>query len=433
VPTWMSGRYTRFALDAEGRFQRAKRTSAAVAVLVAFFLLGRALLPYTIDFPVYYKAAQSLLAGRTDLYSPSFALDPPMRYVYPPVFVVLFAPFALLPPADAFGLWFALLAGSTCWVIQRTLVAWRSERFGVQLWIAGLLGGPFLIYGLRSSNVHLLVVLLTLAGALYWARGHLWRASVCWAFGGAVKVFPLLLIPVLLLLREWRLAQRTTLLSGIFWSLPVLCFGPQRAVGLQREWYREVVVGVERLRQESRLDVSLPRTVERLLTPIDYSRRIDARYPQVNLLALPGRVARGAGQAGALPVLVLSGAALLLLARARRARPADASAAVMSLYVSAQLILGPYTTLLYLSAWIVPALGLSFVRAGAATPLRRVLLGMGIVNLTVFLIPGGEPRRALEAAGYFTVMNAALWALSLLTVWRLSAVSEECGTPPAER
>jgi hypothetical protein len=393
------------------------------AVLVALIALGRALLPYTIDFPVYYEAGRSLLAGRTDLYSPSFALDPPMRYVYPPAFVVLFAPFALLSPQDAYGLWFALLAGATYWVIRRALADWRAERFSLQLWASALLAGPFLIYGLRSSNVHLLVVLLTLGGALAWVRGRLWRASLCWALGGALKVLPLLLIPVLVLLREWRLARRTLILSVVFWSLPGLWFGPRRAFELQWEWYCEVVVGAERLRQESRLDVSLPRATERLLTIVDYSRRIDAAYPQVNPLTLPGGVARGVGQGAVLLVLGLSAAALLRLSHARQADSARGIAAAMSLYVSAQLLVGPYTTLLYLSAWIVPALGLGIVLVGPAAAQRWTLVGMGIINLTVFLIPGGEARRALEAAGYFTLMNVALWAFSLLAIWRLRSPS----------
>ncbi len=409
----------------ERRLEGFKGVSALVLAAVAVFLLGRELVPFTIDFPVYYKAGQSLLSGRTDLYAVSFALDPPMRYVYPPVFVVLFAPLALLAPTDAFGLWFAFLVGATWLVLRRTLADWRSERFPLQLWVAGLLAGPFLIYGLRSSNVHLLVVLLTLAGALAWTRGRHWGASFCWALGGALKVFPLLLIPVLLLLREWRLALRTLALSILCWSLPAFWFGPGRTLELQGEWYRAVVVDAERLRQESRLDVSLPRTVERLLAPTDYSRRIDARYPQVNLVNLSPGLVRTVGQGAALLVVALSAVALSLLARRRGGSSAETVAAVLSLYMSAQLLIGPYTTLLYLSAWIVPALGLSFVRGESSGARRGALLGLGTINLLVFLIPGGEPRRALEAAGCFTAMNAVLWILSLLAVVKLSAARRD--------
>lgn len=205
---------------------------AIVASAAALFFAGRALAPHSIDFVVYYRAAQSLLAGRTDLYSPTFALDPPMRYLYPPVFMLLVAPLGLLTYENAFGLWFALLVLVTAYVLADAVRAWRPRG----TWVYGLttvfLAGPSLLYGLRSANVHLLVVLMTIAAVVAWGRGRLAGAAVVVSLAGAMKVFPLYLVPFLVALRGWRLTARIALLSALVWALPLAYFGPARCVDL---------------------------------------------------------------------------------------------------------------------------------------------------------------------------------------------------------
>src|SRR5262245_53498595 len=66
-----------------------KRVLPWVAIAIAAFFLGRHFIYRSPDFPVYHSAAISLLSGRTDLYSDTFAWVPPQIYVYPPLFVLL--------------------------------------------------------------------------------------------------------------------------------------------------------------------------------------------------------------------------------------------------------------------------------------------------------------------------------------------------------
>src|ERR1044071_10227443 len=80
-----------------------RRLIVLALALTAFLLLGFVFIRNLIDFPVYYSAGQSLLNGRTDLYSPDFAQGRVMDYRYPPFFLVALAPLWLLPyPVAAF-------------------------------------------------------------------------------------------------------------------------------------------------------------------------------------------------------------------------------------------------------------------------------------------------------------------------------------------
>jgi hypothetical protein len=396
---------------------RRRLAHAALLALLAvlLFFWGRSLTRHNIDFVVYHKAAVSLLEGRTDLYSETFALRPPMRYVYPPLFVVLVAPLGLLSLSDAFGLWFALLILSSLAVVTLALRAWRPRPAWPYLLAALLLAGPWLIYGVRSANVHVLVVLLVLAAAVRWGEGRAGRAALLLAAGGALKLFPLYLVPVLAIVREWRLGLRVLGLSAALWAVPFAVFGPPRAAELYLQWWQDVGGNVDRLRLESRLDVSLESAAVRWLSPVDYSLRIDRAYPQVHLLDLGPTRARLVGRGLTLLVALVSLVALVRLGRSMADTTARAAAAT-SLCATAQLVVGPYTTLLYLSGWLIPALALP-VAAAIQRPiharLRAALLTLGVVNLVLVLAPGSARHRALEAWGAQTLISLALWGLSV--------------------
>ena len=407
------------------RYASTWRRSLLVALAIlasagALFFAGRALAPHSIDFVVYHRAARSLLAGRTDLYSPTFALDPPMRYLYPPVFVLLVAPLGLLAYENAFGLWFALLVLAAAYVLVDAVRAWRPPG----AWVYGLtiafLAGPALLYGLRSANVHLLVVLMTIAAVVAWGRGRFAGAAVLVSVAGAMKVFPLYLLPFLVALREWKLTARIALLSTALWTLPLAYFGPARCVDLYGQWWRDVAGNVERLRRESRLDVSRESATVRWLSDVDYGPRIDRNYPQVHVVSVSPAWARGAGKTLIGAVVLLTAVAVLRLRRSVAERGARAAAAG-SLCLSAQLLVGPYTTLLYLSGWLLPVLALPAAAAAQLPILSRLrwsLLALGIVNVVLVLVPGAAPHRALEAWGVYTLISAALWSLSLWVAWR---------------
>src|ERR1041384_3600431 len=107
-----------------------------IAILViAIALLGLVFIRNLIDFPVYYSAGQSLINGRTDLYSPDFAQGRVMDYRYPPFFLVALAPFWFLPYSVAAYVWYlaSIFQISVCaFIVHRKA---RFDQSAVAAWI----------------------------------------------------------------------------------------------------------------------------------------------------------------------------------------------------------------------------------------------------------------------------------------------------------
>lgn len=402
------------------------RVATAALVALALFFIGRHFCHCSTDFIVYHLAAKSFLAGRTDLYSETFALGPPMQYVYPPLFLLMVLPLGWLPFADAFGIRFATLALATGLLLRLAYREWRPLRAGNYWLIVLTIAAVPVLYALRTGNAHLLVVLLTLAGIVAWSRKRIWAASLLLALAGAIKVFPLLLFPFFVVRREWKLALRLVLFSCVFWALPMVYFGPRQTVALYQSWYDTVardVQGFERLHQ---LDYSLAGTTRRWLSHVDYPQFRDKDYPQANWLDLPPRAVRA--MARVLQGLVL-GFSLLLVGLWREPRAEEpvggvswnhlAIATTASLFVTSQLLVGPYTIFLYLSAWLILALTLPVVVQHCAPRLNHWLLAIGVANFLILAIPGRSNRRALEAYGAFSVLGIGLWLISMIAGWKV--------------
>jgi hypothetical protein len=400
---------------------RASRILVLALVALVLFLLGRHFAYRTIDFVVYHDAARSLLAGRTDLYSEDFAFRPPTLYFYPPLFVLLTFPLGWLPFADAFGLWLAGMALATGAIVLHAYRTWGGAGVKTYAAIVAMLAGPLLIYALRGGNAHLLVLLLTLAGMIAWSRRNICRAGFLIALAGSLKLFPLLLLPVFILRRDLKLILRVIAFSAILWVLPAAYFGPQRTVALYHEWYERVVGDVDSFARAHQLNHTLAAAAERWLSRVDYTQRYDGRYPQATLVMLPATAVRIAVWLLNLVVLGLSALGFLALRDPAANTAAEESpsprirvAAAASLFMTAQLLLGPYTTPLYLVGWLVPALALPCVLQAWAPRLNRLLLVLGGINVAVFVMPGSSARRVLEAYGAFAVVGLCLWSVSLL-------------------
>jgi hypothetical protein len=388
-----------------------------LAGAVAAFLLGRHVARHSVDFIVYYRAARSLLAGRTDLYSRSFSWGPPMTYIYPPLFLLLVFPLGWLSFANAFGVWFALMTLATAAVVRLAYRQWRPEGRLKYFWLLAVLPGPYLVWTLVYGNAEVFIVLLTILAVLAWAQGRLWRSSFALALGGAIKVFPLFLVSAILVRREWGLAARVAGVSCVLWLLPAVYFGPLRAAALYRSWYRTVVRDSQEYREQRGPDLSLPGVMERWFTHVDYSHYRDRNYPQVNILNLTEPVLKGLVIVVDAVILALS---LRLCARSRTteaslrgvsSREWEAGVAIAAcIVIAAQILVGPYTTFLYPSGWLLVALALPLVTQGS-THLTKSFLALGTLNTLLFGIPGSRNQRALWAWGAFAVVGLLLWVL----------------------
>ena len=405
---------------------RLARWVAAALAIVALFLIARHFCHRSMDFLTLHQAAKSFLAGRTDVYSPAFSWGFPQLYIYPPFFLFLLFPLGWLSFANAYGVWIAGQALATGILIVLAYREWRPRRAAPYWVVLVALAAAPVIYALRTGNAHLIVILITLAGILAWSRERTWAASICLALGGVIKLFPLFLLPFILVRREWKLALKIMAFSCLFWAAPLVYFGPRQTVSLYWEWYQRIPVDVPRFETEHQLDYSLSGAARRWLSHVDYSQYRDKEHPEVNWLDLPSAAVRGISRI--LNALVW-GLALLLAYRlpkaggqepeSRAARHRLGVATIASLYVTSQLLTGPYTIFLYLSGWLIVGLTLPVVLQRCAERLNYGVLAIGVANLAALAVPGRSHHRAIEAYGVFTALNLGLWLITLIGAWKL--------------
>ena len=399
-----------------------------LAAMVAFGV-GRLVCHRAFDFPVYYQSAKSLVAGRVDLYAADFAVGPPMVYVYPPLFMLLIFPVGWLSLANAFGAWFALNVLATTAVVRLAYRQWTPHNRAQYAWLALALAGPFVVGELKSGNAQLLIVLLLIGAVVAWSKGKLLTASFCLALGGAIKIFPLFLLPVLIVRREWAFVTRTVALSCALWLIPAVYFGPRQTVSLYRAWANPLVFHLSRFESQRALDQSISGAATRWLTHLDYSARLDRNYPQVNRANLSRRAVKAVIYGVDGIILALS---LWMCARLRR-RERDLAngdyrrlgvACTAAIFMTFQLLLGPYTPVLYLCGWLLVAMVLPAVIEQKKF-LYNVLLAAGTVNLLLILVPGRMHQRAFQAYGAFTFLGLILWEISMASAWILLRESRE--------
>src|ERR1043165_7621575 len=99
-----------------GRTPKLRRTSwnfgvrpgiifIAITLAFAWYVAKRPM-----DFRVYHYGARGVFDGTRPVYGESSGLGWPMHYRYPPLFLLLFAPFAGLPLVASAALWLILKA-----------------------------------------------------------------------------------------------------------------------------------------------------------------------------------------------------------------------------------------------------------------------------------------------------------------------------------
>jgi len=147
-----------------------------------------------IDAPDQLKAMQVLsvengnFTGRIN--------NPHLTTIYPPVAMSVFTLAAVIKPfsLDVLRGIYLLIELGTLWLLLKTLMAYGRDRFWALLyWL-----NPMLIYSVYNAG-HMDVILLPfLIGALYLAKRHPLWASLTLGLAAAVKIWPLILGPVLL-------------------------------------------------------------------------------------------------------------------------------------------------------------------------------------------------------------------------------------------
>jgi hypothetical protein len=94
-----------------------------IAVGFAYHVSG-----HPMDFRVYHYGARGVFDGTRPVYGLTSGLGWPMHYRYPPLFLLLFAPFAWLPLGAASAVWVILKIAVLVWLVQALSLRERAER-----------------------------------------------------------------------------------------------------------------------------------------------------------------------------------------------------------------------------------------------------------------------------------------------------------------
>ena len=243
---------------------------------------------YAIDFSVYWTIALAHIRDGRGLYGSDSILPWPMWYRYPPLFVWLVYPLALLPfrvAAFAWALGKCTIGVRLIRSLQGATLAWRDG------FLAAALAGPYVVTELRYGNVQFYVFALV-AAALLLARRRPIPAGAALGFAVALKVWPLFFVPYLAARRLWRVAGTAVGAALLLTLSPALWTGWSDHLSQFAAWYgQEYVIAADGGRvwfpSQSLLGV-----LSRHLTFVDWRNAPDPNYPYINWLWLDPEIVR---------------------------------------------------------------------------------------------------------------------------------------------
>jgi len=353
--------------------------------------LGYHVWSHPMDFRVYHYGARGVFDGTRPVYGLSSGLGWPMHYRYPPLFLLLFAPFAALPIGPAAAIWAMAKIVLLVWLLR---AIWTSglkhQRLEARHYVVPILFiTPYLIEEFRYGNAQFFVLALTMASLLV-LRERPAIAATSLALAISIKVWPAFFLPYLAVRREWKVVGLTIAAVGIFAVLPSLYFGVGENSGLLGQWFAQeshTQLGESEVWFPSQ---SLRGVMMRYLTVVDYSQVPDSNYALVNVVAIdPGRVR--------FLWMILAGgiyAGFLFLEHRRRNTDSWLDPALAFCLIA---LLQPFTQKYALSILLLPAIVAATL---VQRPSLRILICLAaILALVQPLAPGASAQRFLQVLG----------------------------------
>ena len=364
------------------------------------------------DFSVYYSAGRSLLSGRVDLYAADFGNAGVMDYRYPPVFILLFAPFALLPFSASVFVWATLMLTAMVASFKQIAEAARrlleTHKLRLIFVIATLLSVKYLLVALKPQNVHLFLVVAVFASFFLLLKQKLLPASFLMALVIAIKAFPVALLPYFVIKRQWRFLGMTAGFVLMFLLLPAYYFGVNGNIDLHQEWFGKDVNESDFYELNGPPNLSIPGQTVRYLTTVPYEDRVlDRSYANVNFSEAAPETAKLVGRISAGLIAMITFAILFFVDR----RKLDLPFHEFGLAICMMLLVGPRTNIIYFTAMFIPYIVL------LATLLKQksliawiALLATALVTVVLPLVPGAKAQRLFVVLGVDTLAAISVWA-----------------------
>jgi hypothetical protein len=362
-----------------------------------------------VDFRVYYLEGRALIEGHRLLYGPQSGVGWPQTYRYPPLFALLFLPFAFVPLKVSVVIWTAINCTVLYFLICALARRMEFPRKGVWWLIPVCLCGGFIVQEFGGGNAQFLVFTLV-ATALLSIEQHPRLSAFLLALAVSLKVWPLFFVPYIAARRHFRVAALTMAFVLGLTLLPAAYFGWRGNIGLLRQWVAQEW-GTGSLRESMWFpSQSLGGVLQRYLTSIDYSQWPDPNYPRTNFVSMDPRIVRGLWVA----LAAMGYAGLLLLARTT---PRRMSLLTDSLAFCALPLLQPFSHRIELVVLLWPAMlaGALLARREAFSLWPQAFLYAAVaIEAIEPLVPGGQAQRLFQAAG------VDFWAACFLTAGLLA-------------
>ncbi len=209
----------------------AERARKLAWLALAVYLVGLAVaatLRIQGDFAIYYRTGQRVLAGAA-IYPP----DEADRFLYAPIFAILFAPLALLPRRLAQLAFCIVNAGALVAFITGSGVMLFGRGFRLS---AALIAMPviftiiFIGNNFEHGQVNLPVLAMCVWAIVYARESRRVVAGAMLAAAMLIKPFAIFLALYLLLRSRFAVLGWTIVAGAILIAAPILVFGPRGAI-----------------------------------------------------------------------------------------------------------------------------------------------------------------------------------------------------------
>ena len=235
--------------------------------------------PPNTDFSVYYLAAERLLTDPAALYE----LEAPVHsagYIYPPLSILLFLPFALFEYHTAYLLFvsviaIALIMSVWCAIQARQYVSFSGcgdhntssgNRVKSALFALLVLSSGPAFYTSVSGQVNSIVLALCLGGVLLGLRRQHLLGGAMLAFACWIKIYPVLLIMAMLSIKSQRTTAVFSIAAGVV--LPIVAF-PLVPPIVYDHYFLQLLPTLSGKILSTLSNQSITASVLRLLLPVD--------------------------------------------------------------------------------------------------------------------------------------------------------------------
>lgn len=372
-----------------GWFERVLMILTVALAIVGIALGLRQLIssPLQRDFDAYYSAARMANAGFSvyaptvdSLLGPGSPAPPHREYVYPPLLAGLLRPVAALPYRVAATGWLLgniALLGILLLAVRRVSAVARHHYWWT---LALLIALPATYITWIEGQVSLILAVLillavpSLAGVAAPAGrpGNDMRAGVALGLAGALKVYPVVLLPIFAWHRRWRVVAAAVITGVLATGIGA---GLAGGVGDLRYWFTHILRGVAQRPWPA--NQSLAACLERLASTAPLSVWTGSAEVMVPLRALlPSREVAVALTLSVQVALLLVSACVLWRRRAHRSDHAlrrDVGLAVLLMSVVVPVVWDHYYTQLLLPAALLAD------DASRDRVSRRALLAAGLL------------------------------------------------------